>query len=45
MHLVKSQPLFPATFVNGKLALAVPMADTECSRACSTPCMAAEDTE
>ena len=38
-------PLFPTTFTNEKLALAIQMADTECFRARSTGCMTAEDTE
>ena len=44
MHLANPHPLFPATFVNTKLALAVQIANIECFRARSTRCIAAEDT-
>ena len=44
MHLAKPCPLFPATFVDVKLALAVLMTDIECFRARSTRCIEAEDT-
>ena len=38
-RLAKPYPLFPATFVDAKLALAVQMANIECFRARSTRCI------
>ena len=44
MRLAKPHPPFPATFVDGKLVVAVQMANIKGFSARSTRCMAAEDT-
>ena len=44
MHLAKPHPLFPDTFVDGKLALADQMTGIECFGTRSTCCIAAKDT-
>ena len=43
MHLAMPHPLFPATFVDGKLVVAVQMADIEGFSSRSTHCMAAAE--
>ena len=43
MHLAMPHPLFPATFVNGKLVVAVQMANIEGFISHSTHCMAAAE--